>query len=623
MAVQSSAAQRQARASRRGRAGALALGLLLAASAPGRPAPAPAPPAAPLTLDPALAGQAHPAPLASTNKIPLAWAVRHAVSSHPEVNALANRYHRASADAAGIQPDSPEVRVGYDRGRDTRHGWSEQHERGSRVRSSAETFYESAEQLSTARQFSRAEDGDPLNPAQRSVEDSQGRDSSRSAGTQQTQSQATETEATRAVDRQRQTEDGMSVELRLRPPNPWELRSARAAGRAAATAGEAELLTAERELGCDIVEAAVRLHYHERMARVQRAFAQRAATVRQELEAAFAAGTLAPGDYAPACRAAASARAGQQRLESKAAELRGALLRLTGLEADRLDLAPLARAPLCPFPLREVSPGAEALAASLAAAHPAVLAVRWSGQARQAEWREARAVQRPWFSHLAAGCAWWDGERQGDGTFESYGDESATASRRSAETGAESSRSRSIETEQPSGDVTRRAESGRRSSARQTDSTEYSQETSTRSGFESSRDENDGHEWWVEVGVEIPIFEWLSDETGARRRAAISARHAGERVEARVRQEILAAMAAARAGAGSLRQARRRAENQFARLKPLISAARLQAPAGDLEALRIEESMVEVTLLVLEEAMREALARLEGARAAGLSPALE
>ena len=241
----------------------------------------------------------------------------------------------------------------------------------------------------------------------------------------------------------------------------------------------------------------------------------------------------------------------------------------------------------------------------------------------EAEWRKARIANIPWASRLMAGYSWWDGTRDGYGSFERSGSENQTTTAQSNKDETDVSNTHGTESEVPSGDITTRDETAQQSTNTKTDSTETQRENSSSAGTETSNAENDGQEWWVEVGIEIPIFEWLSGETRIRRQAAKAARDSYERVQHRVYSGILSALQATRQTSDSLQQSRLRFHREYSNLMQFASTARRQGLPGEVKALRVNEEIIEMAILFLDCSLREALARLELVRSAGLSPSLD
>ena len=539
------------------------------------------------------------------------------------IQELAARCHRAAGELAGIHPESPEVRASYGDSRDRRVGQSWEEDWGTSTRTGVQRTSGSGSQTTERREISETEFGDPFDPDQIAIEDSVTRESSESSEYETTRSRASSYEAATALDRERRREDEISLELQIRPPNPWKLGAERDAASAVRTLAEAELLAREQELVCDAVEAGLKLLRHRRMLRVQTAFAVCASRLRGRLFEAFESGSVSAEDYGEACRLAADAAAAQHRLEARVSELERELRFLTGVDPGQIALNGLHAAGLAPFSIPADTDEDGALIAALVPAHPVVLASQWNLHRMEAEWREARAARVPWASHLAVGYAWWEGSRTGYGTFGSTRTERETTTSTSLQSQSERSTTSGTETETPSGDMTDREETARQSSESRSTSKETEVETSTNTGTESSRESNDGYEWWVELGVEIPIFEWLSGETRARRKAVAVARGARERIERRVALDIDAALQTLRREREALETSRQAFSQDIKGLRKLAALARRRALAGELESLRIEKNVVEMAILLLDGSLREALARLDLVRAAGCAPSLE
>lgn len=574
----------------------------------------------------ALAAHHNPEPLvnpASTNVVSFQEAILHALRTDADINELAARCHRAAGDLAGLHPESPEIRVGYEESRDNRRGWFSRQQSGRSTSSGEQLSTSSGSQTTEREQTSLTEFGDPADPDQTSIENSTTRETSRSSERETSRSRSTSSETTTGTDFQRQDEDGISVELRIRPPNPWLLSAERQTGKAAQTIAEAELLAREQELACDIVESGLRLYYQKRMLRLQSAFASRAEDVHGKLRSAFESSGLSAGDYADGCRLTANTITSQHRMEADVADLERDLLELTGVSPSRLELEALSGAAIFPFSLPNGQVADNDLAASLTAAHALVLRSQWTYRQMEAEWKEARAANIPWVSHLAAGYAWWEGGRDGYGNSLSSGSENRFTSSHSVENETETSFTESTEIESPSNDVTAREETARQSSASRTDSTERERELSNSTSKDRSHNENDGEEWWVEVGVNVPLFEWFSGQSGVRIKAARAAREAFDRVKHRVHSDILTALHSTRNTRDILDKSRTRFSSELPSLTQLASGARDQGLSGEVDALRIEESATEMAIQILDCSLREAVARIELVRSAGLTPSLD
>lgn len=428
--------------------------------------------------------------------VTLEEAIRNALRTDSGIHARVLRYRRAAGDLAGIQPESPEIRAGYDTNHDRREGWSSR----------------------------------------------------------------------QAYQYVRQWEDSLSLELRITPPNPWQLQAERNAGRADRSIAQADLLAREQDLACDIVEASLKMLYFQRMLKLQTAFATRALRVRTEVQDALDRGNVTSSDYAEARRLSDNALTTQYRMEARLSEIERDLRLLTGIDPLRLELEALRRTPLLPFPMPEPA-GDEALAASLAAEHPTFIGSHWGVFRSEAESREASVARVPWIRHLASGYAWREGERTGGSQSES-------------------------------------------------------RETGTTRSIEDSGDENDGHEWWVGVGVDLPVFEWLSSESRLRRMAVTYAREYSDRMASRVHGDIVTTLRTARRRQAELERTRQRFKRELPSLQRLATTAKNQGLAGAIEALRAQSAAVDMAAMLADVSLREALGRLDFLRASGLSPVI-
>ncbi|MDD4871581.1 MAG: hypothetical protein PHR77_13575 [Kiritimatiellae bacterium] len=574
----------------------------------------------PFVLDP-IRNQTPPLDLTGTNTVSIQDVIAHALRTDADINERAARCHRAAGDLAGIHPESPEIRVGYDRSRDDRRGRSSGQEWGSSTQTGVQRSTGSGTQTTERQQTAVTDYANPLDPNQTSIEDSTTQESSQSYERETFRSHSSFFKSSSAFDYQRQQEDGVSIALRIAPPNPWLLSAERQAGKAVQTIDEAELLVREQKLACDIVEASLRLHYQQSMLRLQTAYVARVSSVQENLRTAFEKGGLPADIYAEGCRLMSTALAKQHRMETSITDLERDLRLLTGVDPDRLALDALREASIVPLSVPKDQTNDVAWASLLTKSHAVVLSAQWNLHLMEAEWKKARIATIPWASRLMAGYAWWDGTRYGYGSFERSGFETQTTASQSTRDRTNMSNTHGTEVES-SGDVTTRDGTAQQSSVTRTDQNETQKENSSSAGSETSDAENDGKEWWVEIGVEIPVFEWLSGESRVRKQAAKSAREACERVQQRVYSSILSALHATRQTRDTLQQSNLRFHREYSNLNQYASIARLQGLPGEVKALRANEEIIEMAILFLDCSLREALAKIELVRAAGLSPFL-
>lgn len=559
----------------------------------------------------------------STNRLSLREALVYAVQTDARLNEMAVQTHRLAGAASAIRPASPEIRVTGEQGRGDRRFESSEMQSSLSSRTGSERLSQSAAQFSADRRLSQTDAGDPLEPDRSETEESRGADLSRASGSGSGQSHLSGTGSTTTTGHLDEDQEAMSIELRLRLPNPWELRSARGAARAAWTMSEAELSLRESWLACDVTEAAARLHFTRRAQELRRDLLRRLQAGQDRLQRAFLQGALQAADYADACRFFASAVADEQRVAARAIELEQEWRRLTGLEPGHVDFGGLERAPICP-----VAPAADPAedhrwADRMTPAHPALLLAQWNLRRCEAERSEARARNIPWVSYLAGGYGWRESSGTGFESFQGSGVETRTESSSSTERELEISGSRSTEQETPTGDQTTNARGGTQYTTSQSFRTGTSREQSTTSGSETSRRDDDSAEWWVVVGVDVPIFEWMSREGRDRVRTLGAAREASERLAMRIHRDLLGALAFARQSRLAEAQARERLDRGTESLSHLPDSARLQNTKTELENLRIEATRVELAALRLDAALQELLSRTELVRAAGQIPALD
>lgn len=578
--------------------------------------------ARPLTFAPAGRPDALIDP-ATTNVISIRAAILYALHTDAEIGALAARAHRAAGDLAGVLPASPEIRFGYENARDTRTGWSWDTETGSGTGSERRFTKRTGEQSTERWQTTLTDFGDVFDPDQTSVEHSSTREAMMSTEEDRRRSSSSWTEQTAGTEWHEQDAEGLSVELRLRPPNPWQFLAERQAARSALALVETELLAREQELICDILEAGLELAHRRRMLAIRVAFAAHADSVKQKLRDAFAVGSLPPDDYADACQLSASAHAGVLRLEARTAELHRDLRRLTGLDPARLDCEAIAHIAVFPFAGLPDPDRSGDWAASLTAAHASVLRAKWLLHQLESERNQARSAGIPWIAHVAAGYAWRDGTRSGYGRASRVSSTRRSSSASGNENEVETSTTEARESETPSGDVETRTETGIQSGTTQTRSSGSESETESSMRNEQVRARDDGEEWWVEIGIDVPIFEWMSGHAQTRQTAVHAARQAVDQVERRVHYDILAALQLAQREDEALQRARSWLERELPELKRLAAVQSRLGLAGEVKALRTVEDGIEQELLMLDCDMRAALARVELTRVAGLTPILD
>lgn len=556
----------------------------------------------------------------STNLLCLEEALLYALQTDMRLSEISIQARRLAGDAASIQPMSPEIRLSRDQGRSDRRDWSSSKQSTQTQRTGSDRTTGNTTQFTEENRMSHVDSGDPFDPDRVQTDTSSGVEHARSTESGSSRSHSVGTQASTSNGHLREEEDGMSLELRLRLPNPWQLSSARSAARASQAMTETELVQRERWLACDIAAAAARLHFMRRMQSLRRDFQRSVVTGQERIHRAFLQGALTAADYADNCRFFASAVADEQRTSIRVIELEQDWRRLTGLDPDRVRLAELESAPIWPLDVPTNSAADAAWAAQVAQAHPAVLLSRSNLRRCASEWRETRARTMPWPAFLAAGYGWWDGEGDGLQTFERSGYETRTGTSSSTELEFEVSRSQNSEMESPTGDRTSTAERGRQTTVSSSSSTETGKEASTGSGSEKSRRNDDGTEWWVVLGIEVPIFEWFSSEGKRRALAVGTAQEMTERLLARIHHDILTTLEFARKSQLAAQQARERLTQSDDILKRIPVQSRTQGIASELAAMRVDASMLELSILQLDSALQDILTRNELARCAGLFP---
>jgi len=494
-------------------------------------------------------------------------AVRHALLGHPRLIMLATQAGRARGDraAAGAWP-SPEVRFGTGEGEATSEGWSFQRETGN------STERGSSEQTSLR-----------LEPAEwprvsRSRETSSSRTRS--------------SEETAAEDVQTRSEDGFSLGLRYEPPNPWLMVAEVGAARAKEAYETCRLLEERHRLACDIVAAAARVGHQQRIVRLWRQYASECDALSPRVAAAATAGYIPQEDTIDMRLRHTASRTGLQRAETKLRDAQFEFEELTGLPADEVILGPLRAGRILRTPLAVTPDGIAELAQSRAD----VRAAGWVVSQCRGEWHAARAKRMPWVRALEFEYDWWDDERTSRQDFSKTSSSSTTSSEESFE--------RTFPTQ-----------------TRQWQSSEGSEtEPGTSSGFENGGETSDGDSWWVSVGVEVPIFEWLSSETPLRRQTAREARHAYEDARQRATREIRTAQDNWTRARPQLDQERRRTAADITELRAMADQLRRGGLIGEFEALRVRERILEAASSYVEQSLRVADMEIHLCRVAGVVP---
>lgn len=493
-------------------------------------------------------------------------AVAHALATSARLHMLRLRVDRAAADAAGVRtPKSPELRFGA--GREHQNGVATSFQTESGQQHETDT----SETHTEIREFGVVtEESDRTGHSSRNTRSSQ---------------------QTFSAENSRADEDNFDVSLRFSPPSPWRMAAAGDAAEAARQIAVADLQAEEQDLACSVADVAVRLAQGVRAIEVRQAYLARCEALRRKVRAAAADGNAPQSDEVDVVLRLASAHADLDRLKLQQARLRQEFRTLTGLNADAVRLADL--------PTGAILRVKDALALPterLTSRRADIVTARWTMLRHEAEWREARIRRYPWLSHMEVSYAWWNGVQRSNKTTDKRGTESST------ETGS------STETETFGYDVENREDHG------------TSSETSTSHAEESLREHTDGDEWWIGVGIEIPIFEWLSSEVPLRRTVAQHSQRTLEDLLARARDDILAAAMDLRTTRAELDTSRQSLESQARDLQRLAAAARVRGMAGEIEASRMEERLTELAVRHLERRMDALLAELAFCRAAGLMP---
>jgi len=544
---------------------------------------------------------------AGTGPVELAEAVAYALATSPRIGALKAQIRRASGNAAeAMTMRSPELNFGFGREDEEGHGWSRETGTGSSRRTGSESS--SSRETGTETSASDSWQGGIFDESASSTRSS----STDSQGRQSTRENSRYTSSSYTVDAEDQNEDSYRLGLRYFPPNPWLMSAAGAAARAERWMAQAELVVEEHELICDTVEAALQIAYGERMLLVREAFADDCRALHDEVRRAMEEGSLGRSDYLDARLRLAAADADRERDVVRLAQWRQEFRMLTGVDPERVEFKPMEAGGI--IALGDAGDAA-ALAQTLAPQRPDVLVAHWNQILYEGEWRESRAANYPWFNSVEVAYTRWDGEDARRRTVESTRTETSTTSQR---TSSESVRSESEERTTSSGDYEAGTSAG---SSWQTGSSRGS-ESETTSGFatETAYGDTDGDEWWVGFSVEIPVFEWISKQTGERRKALEEARKGYESGLMRAEREIVLAGEALRKSRMDLDTVTSSFAKDRREIDDLVSSSQEMGLEGRLEALRLQERGAEIAILSLDRALSAALDELHFCRVSGLAP---
>lgn len=523
-----------------------------------------------------------PAAIASANgMIPLNTVIERALAADPDIQALEMQAGRRWADRKGASTlEAPEFRLGGSRSDERAWGWATETTKGS-AQSTGTSFDQGV-----ARNF----DASVTNYAMPVLQ--------RQHGT--SRSETTSRKTSTAEGSAEEESEGFSVGVRLTPPNPWALAADVAKAQAAHSVAAAQLARERHNVACDLVEFAIQHAAYTRMIRAQSAFAGRCSDVHQRAKKAFEAGSIASDDYADAHRQATGAHAEIRRLQSRQAGIERDFRKLAGMEPARADLSEAVAGRICSLALPDEAGDADAFVAALAAVRPDVTAAKWMGEECKHELDEARARRIPWFSQLSAGYAWWESSQFSAGTSSSREQQDSA--------GTSHSKDDDLDTSNAMTDSSRSW------------GVERSSQSSTSSSTERSEEADEGEEWRVDIGITVPLFEWLSGEVQARRAAAAGIRQAYDRLQDKAAEDIRLAAAALQRARDTWAETQCHHEKQDRELRQLASAAWSQGLPGEITALRIEQGVAEMILALIEQETDTAMAELNLCRAAGLWP---
>jgi len=386
----------------------------------------------------------------------------------------------------------------------------------------------------------------PSDPERTSTSES----TSRSASASTSSSTATTTSSGRSTTRSSSTSLGYDsgwretwgLGLRLFPPNPWAFSGQRNRAAAAAYVAQADLRRAQVELAADVASLYSEIVYLGEDIRLLEELSELHKQGFEELRDLRKQGAATLGDEVQMYRRHLSWLSALRRTSQERDDARRTLAGLVRIPYDQLEVTTNMPA-LRPLeaPGSDTAPLHEAAMRNRSDLHAAY----WRAIEAEAALRESRSTYIPWFSYIEGSYR----ERRG-GSIESRSSEET--SRTDQSTGSVRTRSGSSTQTQGgtesgvsetfvNGDIQSRdsstttrssAETG--VSADTTTRSDKSVERSTRTGSTTIEDDNDADEWYIGLGIDVPVFSWLRRGAAAR---AIEHRRAVEFLE-RLEQDV-------------------------------------------------------------------------------------
>lgn len=540
----------------------------------------------------------------------LSQAVAYALASSPKISALRAAVHRAAGNAAeATTPRSPEFRFGFAREDESARGWAHETETGSNHRTGfqSDAWHEVDTETSTSERWQSGALEETASRTRNATADGW-RDESSFGRSRYRDSNYT-------ADVSGQSEDSLRLGLRYFPPNPWLMAAAGGAARAMRCMAQAELVEKEHDVICEMVEAAVQIAYGERALRLHEAFSTECRIFYDEIQKVAQGGQLGRMDLVDTRLRLASAEADRERAAGRLSSWKQKFRMIAGVDPDRVVMRTVEAGAICPISLAKGSGKEVAITRTLARQRPDVLAAHWNRLRYEQEWKEARASGYPWLNHIELAYTRWDIFDERERTVDKNWSERSATSQNS--TGGEV-RSETEQTETSNGEVETGSGQGSRSETGSS-SREQSDRGSGKSKEYSSASA-DADEWWVGMSVDIPIFEWLSRQSGERHKALVEAQRGYELGRARAEREIVMASDVLRESRADLEKmvaSFDRDRNEIEQLAEVSASAGIE---GRLEALRLKERSTELAIISLDKAMAVALDELQFCRVSGLAP---
>ena len=440
----------------------------------------------------------------------------HMLQSSPRIRMLESRVLRAEgAVAEAGTARSPEIRIGT--GRESSRGRMSAHQAESGTGISQETETTSAGGTGTSARDSITREFAWTTETGHRDETSQLGSSRSESTTSQSQSES----STTTTGNDSGWDEGLSLGLRISPPNPWLVRAAVGTARAERWMALAELRKEELDLIHDFVGSAIELAFTERIARTAAEWARTCRRLRDRVTSAADAGNAPRSDVIDASLRFAAAESDERRIATRLAGLRREFRRLSGVDPAGVPLAQLASGTLRFMPGIPETTTLDEWIADLVDRHPDVQLAGWTRARAVGEWSQSRARRYPWLSQIGFTYEWWEGAETRSRWFEQESTETTLGTTTYTESRTDSSNS--FETRGPFETETTTSEgSETRSGTALIREWDYE----TRGGTEGTHASGSSGEWWIEARVEIPIFEWFSRESGLRAEAARSAERA-------------------------------------------------------------------------------------------------